>query len=515
MPTRKLLTCGIGAVLTFAATAAAFRAGFSAAAVAQTPPMGWDSYDSYGAFVNQQEVEAAANYMAANLKQYGYDYIVVDYDWSWTQAQQGPIGSGTTGSGYLNQSFSTSNGVTTASPPLEMNSNGELVPDPSRFPSSINAQGQEIGFSALANYVHSLGLKFGIHIMRGIPRQAVFANDPIANSGYTADQIANTNSTAPWLNQMYGLNTNSSGTALTTGAQDYYNSLFKMYASWGVDYVKVDDMLSTTYHAADVTGIQQAVANSGRPMVISLSPGPAPISQGTQLSADANMWRIDNDMWDNWDNVNLIFSLANQWTPYRSTGHWPDADMLPLGTFINPPVGTARTSQLTRDQQRTVITLWSIIKSPLIYGGDLPSLATDPFTTSLLTNSAVINVDQNSTNNHQVSDNGVQTVWEADVANSPNKYIALFNRSSNAGEVGVNFGDLGLNANGTYDITDLWTGADLGNFSANFFQTYNAFGSGIYLIAVPETSAIWLLAMAMVPVMVLRKRRGRPIPLKL
>ncbi len=506
MTNRKILAGGTAALLACAA-AAMFSPHISASTVAQTPPMGWDSYDSYGAFVNQQEVEAAANYMATNLKQYGYDYIVVDYDWAWTQPQQGAIGSGTTGSGYLNQTFNTSNGVTTASPPLEMNSSGQLLPDPSRFPSSINAQGQEVGFTALAAYVHSLGLKFGIHIMRGIPRQAVFANDPVAGSSYTASQIADTGSTAPWLNQMYGLDTNSAGTQLTTGAKDYYNSLFKMYASWGVDYVKVDDMLSTTYHAADVAGIQQAVANSGRTMVVSLSPGPAPITQGTQLSKDANMWRIDNDMWDNWSNVNQIFSLANQWTPYRSNGHWPDADMLPLGTFINPPVGTARTSQLTADQQRTVITLWSIIKSPLIIGGDLPSLSTGSFTTSLLTNSAVLNVDQNSTNNHQVSDNGVQTVWEADSANSPDKYVALFNRASSAGEVGVNFSDLGLSTNGTYDITNLWSGADLGNFTGSFSQNYAAYASGIYLIAVPETSAIWLMALAVVPAMVLNHRR--------
>lgn len=477
-------------------------------AVAQTPPMGWDSYDSYGAFVNQQEVEAAANYMAANLKQFGYDYIIVDYNWAWTQPQQGAIGSGTTGSGYLNQTFTTNNGVTTASPPLAMNQYGQLIPDPTRFPSSINSSGQEVGFAPLANYVHSLGLKFGIHIMRGIPRQAVFANDPISNSGYTAGQIANTNSTAPWLNQMYGLNTNSAGTALTPGAQAYYNSIFKMYASWGVDYVKVDDMLSTTYHAADVAGIQQAVTNSGRPMVISLSPGPAPVSQGAQLQQDANMWRIDNDMWDNWSNVNSIFSLANSWTPYRSTGHWPDADMLPLGTFVNPPVGTARTSALTANQQQTVITLWSIIKSPLIMGGDLPSLAGDPATTALLTNAAILNVDQNSTNNHQVSDNGSQTVWEADAPYSPDKYVALFNRTGSYGTVGTTFADLGLSPNATYDIRNLWTGADLGNFAGGFAANLPDYGSGMYLVVVPEISPLALLVCGLAGATLLRRRKA-------
>ena len=497
-------------ILLTAAAACTFTSAAGAVAisppVAQTPPMGWDSYDSYGAFVNQQEVEAAALYMSQNLKQFGYDYIIVDYDWAWTQAQQGSIGSGTTGSGYLNQSFSTSNGVTTASPPLAMNQYGQLVPDPTRFPSSISSSGQEIGFTALANYVHSLGLKFGIHIMRGIPRQAVFANDPIAGSSYTAAQVANTNSTAPWLNQMYGLNTNSAGTQLTAGAQAYYNSIFKTYASWGVDYVKVDDMLSTTYHAADVAGIQQAVVNSGRPMVISLSPGPAPVNQGPQLQQNANMWRMDNDMWDNWSNVNSIFSLANSWTPYRNTGHWPDADMLPLGTFVNPPVGTARTSSLTYNQQQTVITLWSIIKSPLIMGGDLPSLAADTATRSLLTNAAIMNVDQNSTNNHQVSDNGNQTVWEANGPNSLNRYVAFFNRTGSSGTVAAAFTDLGLSPTGTYDIRNLWTGVDLGSYTGSFSASLPDYGSGMYEVVVPDVSPLLLLFCGITGALMLRAK---------
>ena len=182
----------IGALTAVFATTPAARG-----QVAQTPPMGWDSYDSYGAFVNQSEVVSEANYMAANLKQYGFKYIIVDYDWAWTQAQQGAFGSGTTGSGYLQQTFTTRNGVTTATPPLEMNSNGQLLPDPTRFPGgTVNGIQYTDGMAYLAAYCHSLGLDFGIHVMRGIPQQAVFANDPVAGvSGVTADQIAAGNGT--------------------------------------------------------------------------------------------------------------------------------------------------------------------------------------------------------------------------------------------------------------------------------------------------------------------------------
>lgn len=151
---------------------------------------------------------------------------------------------------------------------------------------------------------------------------------------------------APWLNQMQGLDVGSNG-QLTQGAQDYYDAIFDQYASWGVDYVKVDDMLSTTYHSADVAGVAEAIAQSGRPMVLSLSPGPAPLSEASQLTQDANMWRMLNDMWDNWSDVSSAFAAAASWEQYEGinpntgSGNWPDADMLPLGSFLNPPVGTA------------------------------------------------------------------------------------------------------------------------------------------------------------------------------
>ncbi len=464
--------------------------------------MGWDSYDSYGAFVTQSEVVSEANYMAANLAQYGYKYIIVDYDWSWTQAQQGAFGSGTTGSGYLQQAFTTKHGVTTASPPLEMNSNGELEPDPTRFPGgTVDGVDYTNGMAYLAAYCHSLGLDFGIHVMRGIPQQAVFANDPVAgtNGTVTADEIAAGNGTgAPWLNQMQGLDVGSNG-QLTQGAQDYYDAIFDQYASWGVDYVKVDDMLSTTYHSADVAGVAEAIAQSGRPMVLSLSPGPAPLSEASQLTQDANMWRMLNDMWDNWSDVSSAFAAAASWEQYEGinpntgSGNWPDADMLPLGSFLNPPVGTARSSDLTQDQQQTVMTLWSIIRSPLIMGGDLPSLASDSFTTSLLTNSAILAVDQSSLGNHQVSNANNQVVWEAAVPNSASDYVALFNTGSSSGSVSVSFASLGLSATTAYDVKNLWTGADLGNWEGTFTQTLNSDASGMYevVIAGPPPAPQW------------------------
>ena len=262
---------------------------------------------------------------------------------------------------------------------------------------------------------------------------------------------------------MQGLDTGGNG-LLTAGAQDYYNSIFDLYASWGVDYVKVDDMLSSTYHSADVTGVAAAIAQSGRPMVLSLSPGPAPLNQASQLVADANMWRMLNDMWDDWSDVSSAFSAAASWEQYAGPGHWPDADMLPLGSFLNPPVGTARTSQLTHDQERTVMSLWSMVRSPLIMGGDLPSLAGDSWTTSLLTNANIISIDQSSINNHQVSNANNQIIWAANNANSTATYVALFNTGAASTPISATYSSVGLTANGTYDVWDEWKNIDLGNW---------------------------------------------------
>jgi len=431
--------------------------------------MGWNSYDSYGALATESQIKANADYMSANLKSHGYNYICLDYCWSFPY-KPGPNGQTGTAT-VLNQTYDS--GTNTYTPPLTMDQYGRLLPDAGRFPSSMQ-NNVEVGLKPLIDYVHSEGLKFGLHVMRGIPRQAYTSNTPVFGSAFTANQITDITSTTTWNNQMYGLNFSSSG------AQAYYNSIFSMYAGWGVDFIKVDDVASP-FRPSDINAINSSITATGRPMVLSVSPGPAPVANGTQFEQTTNMWRMLADLSDNWTAVNGAFSVANSWTPYRQPNSWPDADMLPLGKFIAPPNGSPRNSQLTQTEQRTLMTLWSIVKSPLIMGGDLPSLATDPFTKSLLTNDQVLAVDQTSLNNHQVSDNGTQTVWSADVANSRDKYVALFNRGSSSLLESVNFTDLGL-SNANYEVFDLWTGTDLGNFSGSFSATLSSHGSGLYEI---------------------------------
>jgi alpha-galactosidase len=422
--------------------------------VASTPPMGWNSYDSYNWNVTESQVKANADYMSTNLRQYGWQYIVVDWAWYYP-------GSGT---GSPNQNASLQ-------PRLRMDANGRLLPDTVRFPSSSGAA----GFKPLVDYIHAAGLKFGMHLMRGIPRQAVADNVPILGTSYRANQVNNT-TTASWLNLMWGLNMSH------PGAQAYLDSVFALYASWGVDFVKVDDIAAPTYRQSEVDGYRLAIQRSGRPMVLSLSPGPTPTANGAHVAANAHMWRIVNDLWDNWASLDALFDKLRDWTPFRATGAWPDPDMIPIGRLAKQgPVGSPRYSGLTADEQRTLMTLWSINRSPLMWGGNLTE--NRPAELALMTNAAVLAVDQNSANNRQLS-GGTRQVWIADVPGSSDRYVALFNRESAAASVSLNLADLGI---GSAAVTDLWSGTSLGTVTGTLTRSIPAHGSGLYRV-VPQST---------------------------
>ncbi|HLP16097.1 MAG TPA: NPCBM/NEW2 domain-containing protein, partial [Bacteroidota bacterium] len=163
----------------------------------------------------------------------------------------------------------------------------------------------------------------------------------------------------------------------------------------------------------------------GRPIVLSTSPGETPIEQGAHVSTHANMWRIIDDFWDNWSQLNEHFALFERWNKYMGPGHWPDGDMLPLGRIgIRAERGDNRMSLLTRDEQYTLMSLFLICRSPLMFGGNLPD--NDDFTTSLITNEEALGVLQHSKNNRLVYHQGGKIAWIADDANSGDQYLALF-----------------------------------------------------------------------------------------
>jgi len=358
---------------------------------AATPPMGWNSWDCFATTITEAQTKAQADFMAAQLKSHGWQYIVVDIQWYEPGAQSHD---------YRKDAKLTMDGY------------GRLLPALNRFPSAENGA----GFKPLADYIHSLGLKFGIHLMRGIPRQAVENNLPILGTDLHAQDIADRVHICPWNSDMYGVDMGK------PGAQAYYDSVFAQIAAWGVDYLKVDD-LSRPYfqNAKEVEAIRRAIDATGRPMVLSLSPGETDFGAASQVGEEANLWRISDDFWDRWLALREQFPRLQRWNPYRKTGAWPDADMLPLGTLV---LGN-RTTRFTSDEQITLITLWSIARSPLMHGGDMTK--TDPFTLSLLTNDEVLAVNQKSSGNRPVFDHDGLIAWRAEMPGTKEVFLAVFN----------------------------------------------------------------------------------------
>ncbi len=372
--------------------------------VAQTPPMGWNSWDCYGAGVNEEQLRGNADYMAKYLKPYGWEYVVCDIQWSEPTAD-----------GYAYHYYY----------PLCMDEYSRLIPAENRFPSSKGG----LGFKPIADYIHSLGLKFGIHIMRGIPRQAVHSNTPIKCEGVTARDIALGWSVCSWNPDMYGVDYKAKG------AQEYYNSIFELYASWGVDYIKCDDICITEgrpdnlYSAREeIEMIRRAIDNCGRDMVLSLSPGPALFEEREHLAANANMWRITGDFWDKWERLHDMFDRCLLWKDCVAPGTWPDCDMLPIGHIcITAENRKGRQTEFTRDEQRTMLSLWCIFRSPLMIGAEMRD--NDEFTLSLLTNAELIKMLKTSHSAQQTyrneTDGKGEIVWEAE--SDEYRYTAIFN----------------------------------------------------------------------------------------
>ena len=401
----------------------------SAARVAPTPPMGWNSWDSYGTTVREDQVKANADWMAEHLAKYGWKYIVVDIQWYEPNAQGHDYKPGA---------------------PLTMDEYGRLMPAVNRFPSSANGA----GFKPLADYVHSRGLKFGIHIMRGIPRQAVEKNLPVKGTSYHAADIADKENGCRWNPDMWGVDTTK------RAAQAYYDSIADLYASWGVDFIKADDMGSHLYQPAEMKALSLAMRKTGRPMVLSISPGPAPVSEVEFFEKYAQMWRISDDFWDDWKLLRQQFDYARDWAKYVGKNDtWPDADMLPLGKLrVTAKEGGGEPTKFTPDEQQTVMTLWSIFRSPLIFGGDLPS--NDAATTALITNEEVLEVNQHSHGGHQVLERGNIRVWVADGDKPGERYVAVFNVGENVEDVHVKWADLRFESSAS-PVRDLWQRKDL------------------------------------------------------
>lgn len=356
--------------------------------LAARPPMGWNSWDCYGEAATEADVLAASADLADRWAAAGWDTVVIDAGWS--------MRLNTWGKGFAKEVHA-------------IDPHGRPLPDPGRFPR---------GFKALADDLHARGQKFGIHALRGVPRLAVKAKLPVLGTDATTHHIADPTSTCVWSDRMFGLRTDH------PAAQAYVDSLFALYAEWGVDYLKLDDIASP-YHAAEVEMASRAAAKCGRPITLSLSPGDrSPTEHVEHLKQHAHVWRISADLWDRWSDLARSFDLLAAWNPHAGPGGWPDADMLPLGDLCQKWYQEApRASRLTPDETQTMAVLWCIARSPLMLGGVPASVP--PETHRLLTHPTLIALNQRGENAAETARDRTLVVWSATL--DGHLYRAFFN----------------------------------------------------------------------------------------
>ncbi|XP_009766120.1 uncharacterized protein [Nicotiana sylvestris] len=385
---------------------------------ASLPPRGWNSYDSFCWTISEEEFLKNAELVALRLKAHGYQYVVVDFLWYRKKIE----GAYTDSYGYD-----------------VIDEWGRMLPDPGRWPSSRGGK----GFSEVAQKVHSMGLKFGIHVMRGLSKQAFNANTLIldtttgkayeeAGRQWHAQDIGIKERACAWMTNGFM----SVNTKLGAG-RAFLRSLYQQYADWGVDFVKHDCVFGDDLDLDEITVVSEVLNGLKRPIVYSLSPGTnAKPTMAKDISGLVNMYRVTGDDWDDWNDVSAHFNVARDFSAANLVGvkglkgkSWPDLDMLPLGwlTDAGSNLGPHRNCRLNLDEQRTQVTLWSMVRSPFIFGGDMRKL--DDTTFNLLTNPTLLEINWFSSNNMEFR-------YVTGSLSSPGKH-GLTHNSKNEGKTSV------------------------------------------------------------------------------
>ncbi|HEU4960507.1 MAG TPA: glycoside hydrolase family 27 protein [Sphingomonas sp.] len=403
------------------------------------PPMGWNSWDAYGFTLTEAQLKADAG-IIAGLKRLGWSYVVIDEGWY----MRNPLGESLETRDFL------------------LDGNGILIPDPKRFPSASDGR----GFKTLADWTHARGLKFGIHIIRGIPKEAVRKDLPIANSDFRATDAADTQDLCPWEDSSYGIKDNAAG-------QAWYDALLHTYAKWGVDFLKVDCIADHPYRESEIRQIARAIAKTGRPIVLSLSPGPASLDHAETFGETAQMWRVADDLWDRWsfapdrwpNGVRSVFDNLAKWNAYTRPGHWPDPDMLPFGMLApHPGWGELRRTQLSADEERTLFTIDAIARAPLILGGNPGSYNAAEL--AIINNAEVIALDQQPRSSRPVTNLpqslGQARVWTSTPAGTSHvDTVAVFNLAEQPLRLNLPWAELGT-GQGAFAARELWSGKRIG-----------------------------------------------------
>lgn len=313
-----------------------------------------------------------------------------------------------------------------------------------------------------------MGLKFGVWVGRGITQTALTANTPIygTDNKIFAKDIYSSSTKCPWDANLFSVN------ASKNGSQQFINSLYSQFASWGVDFIKNDCIFGPNYYPDQINLVSNAMDNvrktmNGYEFTYSLSPGnqgipPEKLANVSSATSEVNMYRITGDTWDQWtNNILQHFNVTAEWAKANFIGNkgrddgtsYPDLDMLPLGLITDSRGSRCepyRKSGLTQSEQRVLITLWSMCRSPLIFGGQVMALQNDTFTKGILTNKYALDVNFNSSMNQQVrgnydsKGNPVEIIWAADGVNN-DYYVALFSVNTKAVDISITFKEIGGN----------------------------------------------------------------------
>ncbi|MFI6290648.1 CBM35 domain-containing protein [Nonomuraea sp. NPDC050790] len=394
------------------------------------PAMGWSSWSFVRRWPDEAKMKAQTDAMVSSgLPAKGYVYINLDDFYQKCDAN-----------GFMVDGF------------------GRWQVDAAKFPS---------GIKALADYVHSKGLKFGFYVTPGIAKNAVTRNTPVEGTSYRAADIADT---AASMHKNYNCKNMYRLKWSHPGAQAFVNSWANQMASWGVDYLKIDGVDATTI--ADVEGWDRALRQTGRPINFALSNN-LPIAQATTWKRLANSWRTQGDVecycgpgpngsgypLTTWAKITSRFASAAAWQPYAAPGGWNDLDSLQIGNGDQMGINA--------DQRRSHLTLWAMAASPLLLGSDLTALT--PTDLAMLTNERLIAVNQDGVAADRIVNSGVNQVWRKRESNG-DYIVALFNTGTSGNStVSVNWSQVGFS--GAAEVTNLWSGAAEGTVASSYSAT--------------------------------------------
>jgi len=427
--------------------------------LAQTPPLGWNSFDSYGITIYEEVAMKEIDAFIEKFAPHGYEYFVIDNGWFASPETK-------MYEGYI---------MATADKPnpseVSVDANGIPVASPKFFPN---------GFKPMVDKLHAKGLKFGVHLMRGIPRIAVEKNLPIKGTNYSAKDIYTTTDDCGWCKFMHGVDMTK------PGSQEYYNSVFKQFAEWGIDFVKVDDVAS---FPAEIEGYVQAIAQCGRPMILSLSPGGDANVKYLDSYKKTNMVRTTPDIWDEQIALERSFESMRKWQGIEQPGFWPDLDMIPFGELcilrraeveerdpnksLEEFMGRMHHwCKFTEDQKETFITQRAIAASPIMIGGSMISM--DEHSIKLLTDAEMLACVKNGVHGKLIYEGNAIELWSAPLANTEKQgfqefvykegWVAIFNRSDKEQSVAMNWETLKFLPEGTYAFKDIWGNQSVSNY---------------------------------------------------